>query len=60
MASTEWGNDDIDHIFAAATAAIFDGAPISNLVAAINDANASSVWPEVVLEDILDAEVVGD
>jgi len=56
MASTAWSNDEIDRIFDAVTAAIFDAGPIDNVVSAINDANISSVWPEVVYQDVLDAE----
>lgn len=58
MASTEWSNEDIDRIFDAVTAAIFEAAPMDNVVAAIKDANAASVWPDEVLEDILDAEYI--
>lgn len=60
MSSTEWHNDDIDHIFEAVTASIFDDAPIDGVVTAINAANAASVWPDTVLVDILDAEVIGE
>jgi hypothetical protein len=60
MASTEWSNEDIDRIFEAVTAAIFDAHPIDEVAAAIKSANASSVWSEVVYEDILDAEYIED
>lgn len=60
MASTEWSNEDIDRIFESVSAAIFDGEPIANVVTAIRDANAASVWPDELLEDVLDAEVIGD
>lgn len=60
MASTEWSNEDIDRIFEAVTAAIFEAAPLSNLAAAIKAANADSVWPDVILEDILDDEILED
>jgi len=56
MASTEWANEDIDRIFEAITAAIFDAAPVDNVASATKEANALSVWPEVVFEDILDSE----
>lgn len=58
MASTEWINEDIDRIFDAITSAVFDAGSIDKVVAAIKDANASSQWPDVVLEDILDAEYI--
>lgn len=58
MASTEWSNEDIDRIFEAISFAIFEGAPITKVTTAIREANAASVWPDSVLEDILDAEYI--
>lgn len=60
MSSTDWHNDDIDRIFEAVTASIFEAAPIDGVVSAIKAADAASVWPDVVLEDVLDTEYLED
>lgn len=60
MASTEWSNEDVDRIFDAVTQAVFSAGPIDDVVAEIRAANASSVWPEIVVEDILDAEYLSE
>lgn len=60
MASTEWSNEDIDRIFEAVTSAIFSAGPIDNVVSAIREASVSTEWPDIVLEDILDAEYITD
>lgn len=58
--NTEWSNDDIDRIFAAVTAAVLGDGSVEGLVRTINEVNAVSVWPDVVLEDILDAEYIDE
>lgn len=58
MASTDWNSDDIDRIFEAVTAAVFNEGPIDDVISAIRSADAANEWPDVVLEDILDAEFI--